>query len=740
MASLTGLQGGNIGAATSLGSVPITASQQAENAKETSTGMYSFANGSTANVTNGKIGATTPATMTPIYTPPAAGGSTATTPVATSGNAQADFNAKLAAFQSAQAAVANAQNLQARQAALDVQTKAQSDFQASQLKLQQQQADQKQQEINAKNAALGIATAPTKDNTTQTTTTPTQTSTTPTPITPTPSTPSAPGSPVPTPPGGVSSEQQTALTNEQQQLQQIQAQKDQVTQNQLSLLSQLQNGSIPLTPAQNTVISSLQNQLTTNTQYQQTANSAYTGAVTESMARSGGEYTPQQSAAVINNAITSGVSKIQALDNSAAQTMANLEMQFQKEDFDAVNQGYDLLQKQLDGKSSTITTMYTQTTAALKDARDYALQVAQFQQTVFKDNASLAQNQYEYRDMKDAMGNTIGTQVFDKATGKPVSSSLNAGQTNPDTGVTNPTVTTNPDGSVNKESQYATLQAVVPQPYQALVWSIVNGNGQAPNTRTAAGQKLASWVAQVDPTLSDGSGGFDATKYEARLTMQKSLASKTAGSLGSAFDSAGTVISHLGTFLNAAQGIPTTGAINPLGINTLVNDVAGGIGAMFGNTTIQKNEASAATAAIGLSDEMSKFFKGTGGTDVASIESWSKGLDPNAAPGTLNGTIQGGLDLFTGQLNTFINQYTSTMGKAPDLSKLISPQSIAELSEFKNAGFKIDLPGVYYTDKNAWQSNGGTSNQWNTAVDTLTQQGIPLTQENILQAAQIMNE
>jgi hypothetical protein len=246
-------------------------------------------------------------------------------------------------------------------------------------------------------------------------------------------------------------------------------------------------------------------------------------------------------------------------------------------------------------------------------------------------------------------------------------------------------------------------------------------------------------VAQYDPTLNDGSGGFDATKYQARLTMQKSLANYTAGSYGSGVVSANKVIAHLGSFLNASATLPNA-AINPFNVNALASDVLGGVGALVGQTGIQSSQAEAAQSARGLTDEMAKFFKGTGSTDVESIKSWGESLNPNASAGTQHGVVQGTLDLFSGQLNSFIQQYTTVMGHAPDMGTILQPQTIQTLSAFKNAGYKVDLPGVYYTDKSAWQSNGGTQDQWNSAVDTLTNAGIPLTNENILQAAQVMNE
>jgi hypothetical protein len=137
---------------------------------------------------------------------------------------------------------------------------------------------------------------------------------------------------------------------------------------------------------------------------------------------------------------------------------------------------------------------------------------------------------------------------------------------------------------------------------------------------------------------------------------------------------------------------------------------------------------------------MTKFFKGTGSTDVESIRSWGQSLNPNAPVGTISGNIQGGLTLFSGQFNTFLNQYRDVMGKDADISQILQPQTVQTLSAFKNAGYKVDVPGVYYTDKDAYLANGGSTDALNGAYKTLQSNGIPTTPENVLQAAQIMNE
>lgn len=486
-------------------------------------------------------------------------------------------------------------------------------------------------------------------------------------------------------------------------------------------MQQLQNGTFPLSQAQSTLLQSTSDAfdaMMNSSELKAAALSSETGGMSSKI-----------------NATMGEQANIQA---SKASALANMELGFQQQNYKLANDAYTAFNDAEQKMTDLLTKQHQDVVDQYNTAISQNLAQKQFDETTIKDNAQLEQNKYEFRDLKDAIGTTIGTQIFDKATGKAVSSSVNAGQTDPATGQTSPTTVTNPDGTVDKASQYATLQKVVPQPYQALVWQIVNGNGESPNTKNVAGQKLASWVAQVDPTLADGSGGFDSTKYAARLTMQKGLASSGPSSLGGAMKVANTVVAHLKSFLDTSSKLTKNSNFSP--INSLETEVAGDVMAVFGNDSMQSNSAQATTISKGLTDEMTKFFKGTGSTDVASIASWGNGLNPNAAMGTLKGNIQGGLTLFSGQFNTFLQQYKDTMGKDADISRILQPETVGTLSAFKNEGYKIDVPGIYYTDKSAWQSNGGNQDQWNSAVDALTQQGIPLTQENILQAAQVLNE
>ena len=480
-----------------------------------------------------------------------------------------------------------------------------------------------------------------------------------------------------------------------------------------SVIQSLSAGSIPFTPAQQSLIdatNSAFNQMTTNANLKAAALSSQTGGVSNMTNAMGGQLI--------------GI----ATDQAAA--IARMEVGFQTENYNekyqTVTAAYDAFTKAETAKMEALTKIHDSVMTTYQNAVQAAQKQQEFNQTVYKDAAQLAQSNTEFRDKFDSMGTKIGTDVYDKTTGALLASHYDAGHTNPTTGVTTPIVTADPNtGTVDETSQAAYLATLPPQ-YQALVQGIANGKIEPPSARTAMGAKILAMVTQYDPTLSDGTGGFDATRYAARLTMSKGLANSTPGSLGGAMKVANTVIAHLGSFLNSASSLPGKGASSS--VNSLVT---AGLGLV--NPTIQKNYAQADIISKGLTDEMTKFFKGTGGTDVQSIKSWGDSLNPNASGGTLAGTIQGGLDLFGGQFNTFLQQYRTVMGKDADISTLIQPQTMATLSAFKNAGFKIDIPGIPYTDVNAYV-NAAPENK--AELDTVRSAYPNLTPEQALQLAQ----
>lgn len=193
-----------------------------------------------------------------------------------------------------------------------------------------------------------------------------------------------------------------------------------------------------------------------------------------------------------------------------------------------------------------------------------------------------------------------------------------------------------------------------------------------------------SLAQMLDPTYTEAGA-------PARQAYMKSLAS---GPIYNATISANKAINHLISFADTVSKLPNTSPFSSM------NKIDQSIVQPF-DKTLQENISKAETEKNGVQLELAKFFKGSGATDVKSVEDWNKSLDTGANPAHLKGTIQGAIDLFAGQVNVMNQAYTNTMGKNPD-GAILQPETISKLSELKNKGYTVDIPGVYYSDPVAY--------------------------------------
>lgn len=644
------------------------------------------------------------------------GGQASSTPVVTSSSAQADLAAKMAAFNTiqtnnkAQADLIANNQLQAKQ----------SQAEQDAAKLAQQNIDtqnaQKQQEINAKNAALASTTAnKTGEAPTPPVSTPPQVTggSTPTGQVPTGTQPTPTNGTTPTNPT------QTGLNNAvgqfQSGLNEIQTAKDALTNDVLGKLNSVLSGTFPLSAPQQALISSLQTQLTQQEQQQGVANQSYVGSVTQAGFRSGGEYTPAQYAGQIANAVSYGVAKIAELDNNAAKTMATLQSDFQKQNYDMITKNYDILTKQLDDKETALKDMYTAVTSNLKDQRDYQLNVDKFVQS--KDQFERTQTETEKQNAFDRAYKTEELALKRRANAI-AEQQLNV-----------PSVGLNPQGKVDKVAQQSFL-ASLPPATATMVQNLASYTANPANlsARIPAGgttsprQQMIELAHQFDPT-------YDESQYAARAAYNKSLQS---GTIYQATLAANKSINHLISFDQNVKQLGNVGGYN-------VENQALNMLAPFRGTS--QALSTAKTEATGVSAELAKFFKGSGTSDVTSVAEWSKSLDVNNTPANQRGLVQGAVNLLSGQLNVMNQQYQQTMGKSPE-SSLLLPETTAKLANLKDQGYQVDVPGVYYTNKDSFfQYGGGSTEKLSSARQMLLNAqdpNNPPTPENILQLAQII--
>ncbi len=502
-------------------------------------------------------------------------------------------------------------------------------------------------------------------------------------------------------------------------------------QNFQSIIQSLSAGSVPLTSAQQSLVEATNNafqQMTSNANLKAAALSSETGGVSNKVNAMGGQL-------------------IQIATEQAA-AVARMEVGFQTENFNekyqTITSAYAAFKDAESAKMTALTNIHNSVMSTYQNAVQAAQAQQTFNQTVYKDAQSLAQSQFEFRDLKDSFGNTVGTQVFDKKTGSVIHSISNgAGTSDPTNGHLGTVSTDVNTGQPNANDQAAFLQTI-PSAYRDLVKGIADYRLAPPNTRTKQGAQIMSWVTKYNPSLDDGSGGFDEKTWTARNNYIKNLNSGTS-TLSQGLTAANKTINHLTAFSHAVDQLgnsPVSSHLNALGgaIERPLSGVAESIGLVPAGKGLQSIYSEANTEKNGLKDEMAKFFKGTGVSDMSSIKDWGDTLDVNATPSSKNGVIQGTLTLFTGQLSPVIEQFKSTMGREPtaeEMGLIVRPETLQKLSEFKNQGYRIDLPGVPYTDKNAYLSNGGSQESLNSAYKMLKDNGIPTTAENILQAAQL---
>lgn len=137
-----------------------------------------------------------------------------------------------------------------------------------------------------------------------------------------------------------------------------QAQLDTAAQSATSQLNAIAQGAYPLSPAESSILNATTAQYQQAIQYQQQANASYTGQMTEAMASLGIETSaPTEAFGMINSAISTGSSKIADLNSSMAVALGNLQLGFQKQDFDMVQSAWDETSKYMEDRVSTLTTM-----------------------------------------------------------------------------------------------------------------------------------------------------------------------------------------------------------------------------------------------------------------------------------------------------------------------------------------------------------------------------------------------
>lgn len=523
------------------------------------------------------------------------------------------------------------------------------------------------------------------------------------------------------------SQDQADLKNQKAQLDKVQQdyqiQSDKVTQT----INDIQMGVIPLNAGEQAQIAGLQQQFGALIQQQQLQNTQANGVANIRGYQTGAaEYDPSFQVKTIGSIVTAGINKVADLNIKMASAVADLTQSFKDNDIKAVKEAWDVYNTAATKRQDVLQHTIDQTSAAIKDARDftykqqedernYQMNLAKFQESVNNDAFSQDLDTKKFNQQQK-------TDAFDQAYKMEDLALKKRANAIAQQQIAVPSVPMAATGAPDKSAQQAFLATLPPATATAIQeLTAYKMNPADFSTRSVGGgisqrQQMLTLAHQYDPT-------FDENQYAARSAYLKNLQS---GTLSQGIVSGNKAINHLLSFTDSVSKLPN----GPIGfINSFDN-------AATLNQGVRKNITTANVEGNGVKDELAKFFKGTGSSDVKSIDDWSKQLNTNASPAAQQGLIQGALNLFSGQFNVLNQQYQSTMGKPADTT-IIQPETISKLSDLKNKGYTVDIPGVDYTDKDAYlKYGGGTQESLTNAYNILKQAGLPTTPENILQAAQ----
>ena len=499
-----------------------------------------------------------------------------------------------------------------------------------------------------------------------------------------------------------------------------------------TLQTNIQNGAVPLNAGQQAQVDGLTQQFNQLIQQQQLTNTGATGlANTRGFQTGAAEYDSKFQTSTIQSIASAGAAKISDLQIKMASAVASLTQSFKDANISQAKTAYDTLKAAQSDLDTAIQKHVDETQAAIAsaqkvitDQRDYQLNVDKFNQTV-ADTAftqDLETQKFTQQKKQDLFDNAYKTE--DLAL-KKRANAIAAQQ------IQVPNVQVTATGAPNPADQKAFLATLPPATATAVQQlTSYQMNPADFSSRSVGGgisqkQQMMTLAHQFDPT-------FDENQYAARATFLKSMTGSTPSSLGAAITAANKSINHLDAFTTSVQKV---GNVSVPFVSGALNTVE----SIF-STSKQTNLNQASTEAAGLKDELAKFFKGSGTTDVGSIETWGKQLDPNATPAQLKGTVQGAITLLSGQLDAVNQQYVNTMGKPPT-NPLLNPEAMQKLSNLKNQGYEVNVPGVLYTDKDAYmKAEPDAASKLTQARQMLinaNDPNNPPTSDNILQLAQM---
>lgn len=498
----------------------------------------------------------------------------------------------------------------------------------------------------------------------------------------------------------------------------------------LDSMNQVTNGTYPLTAAQQAQVDGIKSQFATLIAQQQTANANFTGATTvaENLYGMGNSLAGMGQ---IKGTVDAGISKITDLNSQLASSVAQMTAGFQTDDLNMLKDAYTIYSNTVQSRQDELDKLTAAATAAAKDARDFAETQKMDALTKMMDDNTISYQAKEQAMTQAGLDEQQKNDLFNQSLQKlqyqldvkkeNYAESLTSGTS---AGSTIPAVPMTTDNVPDPQAQ-ASFLASLPGGADSDLATQVKGLANytlAPSdftVRTLKGgtqytrDQMVALAQKYDPTYSD-------TQFPARQNLLKNF---TSGIYSQQVTALNTATGHIASLANDINKI---GNVNFGPANIVKNAVLPIFGQ--GATTGVKTDIAA------VNGELAKAFKASGATD-AEIQSLGT-VNANSTPADIQSYITSATELMSSKLSALSDTYTAGMGKAP-AAPLMSQDAMNKLSDLKNNGYTIDIPGVNYTDKDAYVKNDpDAAANMQTAVQQLTAAGLPLTQENILQLAQ----
>ncbi len=457
-------------------------------------------------------------------------------------------------------------------------------------------------------------------------------------------------------------------------------------------IASIENGTTPLTPAEQSQVDALKAQSDQLRQEQINANNNLQGGIQVSNARNGtAEFANTIAAGQLNQAISDGIRKVQALDAKASMAMNDLTTAIKNNDIKAVQDAYASWDKASQEKTDAITKAGETMTTALKDQRDFnqkADQFAQQQELAAKQFADkVAQDQvvnqldaakFAHQQAQDAADLKIKQgQLSLDAWYKQQDIALKKMVSGPSSGGTY--VTMNPTtGQPNTAKQTAFLSQLDPNT-ASLVKKIAEYKQLPQDISTRSNQRIQimALVHQYDPSYNELNA----------KGIQQYLSSWTSGALNTQRIAINTVAQHLNELKQAQDALQNVQLGGVFGILTHpANTAANAIKDASGNPAVSNY----LTVANKVASELAKSYKGGASPTDVETEKERILLQLNNSPLQGDGVIQTTLGLLGGQVQSMRDNYTQNVGTAPK-DTIFAPGGRSALQSLSKNGIDFNV-------------------------------------------------